>query len=232
MTTHLNWRLMRQPPAPLESATMSSAGSGRDQRGAKDAASGRMRLSAVLRRPSVVVAALVALAIVVVWGVAIVHAATPPTEDQRVYAIATQLQCPVCNGESVADAPTPIAAEMRSVIRDKVRAGWSDSQILAYFHTRYGDTILESPPLNGFTVIIWLGPLLVLLLGAFVLWTAGREWSRGARAVTASGVAAPDALAAAERGAPRGAERAALLDALRRELELDDALPLDKDVPR
>ena len=171
-----------------------------------------------LRRPSVAVAALLALAIVVVWGVAVAHAAAPPSEDQRVYTVSAQLQCPVCNGESVADAPTPIAAEMRSVIREKVREGWSDGQILAYFHTRYGDTILESPPLSGFTLIIWLGPLLVLLIGGFVLWTAGREWARGAGpALALAGSSAP-----AKTDAPHGAERNALLDALRRELELDD----------
>ena len=177
-----------------------------------------------LRRPSVVIAVLLALVIAVVWGVAVVHAAAPPTEDQRVYTIASQLQCPVCNGESVADAPTPIAEEMRSVIREKVREGWSDTQILAYFHTRYGDTILESPPFNGFTLIIWLAPLLVLLIGGFVVWTAGREWARGARPGSGFALAGAGAGGAAisMTDAPRGAERDALLDALRRELELDD----------
>ncbi|HEX6796777.1 MAG TPA: cytochrome c-type biogenesis protein [Ktedonobacterales bacterium] len=171
-----------------------------------------------LRRPSVVVAVLLALVVAAVWAVAVIHAAAPPTEDQRVYTIASQLQCPVCNGESVADAPTPIAEEMRSVIREKVREGWSDSQILAYFHTRYGDTILESPPFNGFTLIIWIAPLLVLLIGGFILWTAGREWARSARPVLAGAGAGAGVVA----DSPRGAERDTLLRELRRELELDD----------
>lgn len=175
-----------------------------------------------LRRPSVIVAVLLALVIAVVWAVAVVHAAAPPSEDQRVYTIASQLQCPVCNGESVADAPTPIAEEMRSVIREKVREGWSDSQILAYFHTRYGDTILESPPFNGFTLIIWIAPLLVLLIGGFIVWTAGREWARGARPARAIAGAGAGSVARTGADTPYGAERDALLRELRRELELDD----------
>lgn len=178
----------------------------------------------VLRRPSLVVAVLLALVVAAVWAVAVVHAAAPPTEDQRVYTLASQLQCPVCNGESVADAPTPIAEEMRSVIREKVRERWSDSQILAYFHTRYGDTILESPPFNGFTLIIWIAPLVVLLIGGFILWAAGREWARGARPALAGAGAGTGTGTGAGivADSPHGAERDTLLRELRRELELDD----------
>ena len=198
------------------SATRSSSAADSEQSGHDVAHFG------LLRRPSVVVAVLLALMIAAVWAVAVVHAAAPPSEDQRVYTIASQLQCPVCNGESVADAPTPIASEMRSVIREKVREGWPDSQILAYFHTRYGDTILESPPFNGFTLIIWIAPLLVLMIGGFIVWMAGREWAHGARPALVIAGTGAGSVVRAEEDTPRGAERDALLRELRRELELDD----------
>jgi cytochrome c-type biogenesis protein CcmH/NrfF len=116
---------------------------------------------------------------------------------------------------------------MRSVIREQLREGWSDARILDFFHQHYGDTILESPPLQGFTLLIWLAPLLMLLLGGFIVWTAGREWSRRAGRVAAEAVIAPrDALAG---DAPAsGDERARLLAELRRELELDGEFKEDR----
>jgi cytochrome c-type biogenesis protein CcmH len=92
--------------------------------------------------------------------------------------VARQLQCPVCHGESVADAPSPLAQEMRSLIREELSQGMSERQVIAYFHARYGDQILESPPVTGFTGLIWLGPLLILALGGFMLLSLVREWQR------------------------------------------------------
>ena len=63
--------------------------------------------------------------------------------------------CPVCNGESVADSSTPIAQQMRSVIRQDVQAGQSDDQIIAAFRASYGDSILLRPPFDSFPAIIW-----------------------------------------------------------------------------
>lgn len=182
----------------------------------------------LLRRPSMAVALLVFVAVGVVWGVTAARASAPPSTDQRVYSIGSQLQCPVCNGESVADAPSAVAQEMRSVIREKIAEGWTDQQILDYFHQRYGDTILETPPAQGFTAIIWLGPLLMLLAGAFIVWSAAREWSR--RAPTAEAVPALAAPAVRGSNGHSQAMRAALTDderrryltELRRELDLDE----------
>ena len=66
--------------------------------------------------------------------------------DDGVRRIALQLQCPVCEGETVADSPSGLAADMRAVIRTKLAAGESDQQILAEFVASYGDGILTEPP--------------------------------------------------------------------------------------
>lgn len=180
----------------------------------------------LLRRPSMAVAVLVFVALGVVWAVTAARAGAQQTTDERVYAIASQLQCPVCNGESVADAPSAVAQEMRSVIREKIAEGWSDQRILDYFHQRYGDTILETPPARGFTAIIWLGPLLMLLAGAFIVWSAAREWNR--RATAAEAVPARVATAGSNghsrttRAALSDDERRRYLAELRRELDLDE----------
>lgn len=173
-----------------------------------------------LRRPSVVVALGLLLALALVWGVTLFSAAQPKSLDQRAHEVASQLQCPVCNGESVADSPSGLASEMRSLIRQKLAQGQSEQQVIQYFEARYGDAILESPPTQGFTLMIWLPPVAMLALGAYIVFVLGREWS------------APAALASATPEADDAAsdlteeERRRLREALLREMEQDEGLPL------
>jgi cytochrome c-type biogenesis protein CcmH len=138
-----------------------------------------------IRRPTFWVSLALVLGVAAVWTVTVVRASQPKTLDQRTYEVASQLQCPVCHGESVADAPSPLAQEMRSLIREDLSSGMSEQQVITYFHQRYGDQILETPPTSGFTLLIWLGPLLVLLLGATLLVGVVRD-SRRYQAVTGS----------------------------------------------
>lgn len=152
-----------------------------------------MKLSALLRRPSFVIALVVFLLVAGVWSVTAVRAAQPQSLDQRTHDVASQLQCPVCNGESVADASTQVAAEMRDVIRHKLAQGESEQQVLQYFHDNYGDTILENPPKQGFTMIIWIGPFVGLLLGLFLLRSVALHWRAVAAGRQQSGEDAEDA---------------------------------------
>jgi len=149
-----------------------------------------MSWSSTLRRPATLIALAVLLAVAVIWSVTLARANGPQTLDDHVTAVASQLQCPVCNGESVAQSSSPVAQEMRSLIRQQLASGQSDDQVLRYFQDHYGDTILETPPKQGFTAIIWLGPVVALLAGLFILSRAGREW-RASRAGDAGDPAAP-----------------------------------------
>jgi cytochrome c-type biogenesis protein CcmH len=139
----------------------------------------------IIRKPTFWVSLALVLGVAAVWTVTVVRASQPKTLDQRTYEVASQLQCPVCHGESVADAPSPLAQEMRSLIREDLSSGMSEQQVIAYFHERYGDQILETPPTTGFTLLIWLGPLLVLLFGATMLVGVVRD-SRRYHAVAGS----------------------------------------------
>ncbi len=100
--------------------------------------------------------------------------------DDGVRRIALQLQCPVCEGETVADSPSGLAADMRTVIRTKLQAGESDQQILNEFVASYGDGILTEPPKRGISLGVWVGPLLGLALGAGLLTLLLRAWRRPA----------------------------------------------------
>jgi cytochrome c-type biogenesis protein CcmH len=98
--------------------------------------------------------------------------------DDSVRRIALQLQCPVCEGESVADSPSGLAADMRSVIRTKVVAGESDQQILDEFVASYGDGILTEPPKRGISLGVWVGPVVGVTLGIVLVTMLLRSWRR------------------------------------------------------
>jgi cytochrome c-type biogenesis protein CcmH len=94
-----------------------------------------------------------------------------------------QLQCPVCEGENAADSPSGLAADMRSVIRTRLIAGETDQQILDEFVASYGDSILSEPPKRGASLGVWIGPIVVVVLGALVLGVVVRSWRRPVVAV-------------------------------------------------
>ena len=172
-----------------------------------------------LRRPSVLVALGLLLALALVWGITLFQANQPKSLDQRAHEVASQLQCPICNGESVADSPSGLASEMRSLIRQKLAQGESEQQVIQYFESRYGDTILESPPAQGFTLMIWLPPVLILALGAYVVFVLGREW--GAAPAVAQASPEDEALDLSDD------ERRRLREALLHEMEQDEGMSFD-----
>lgn len=172
----------------------------------------------LLRRPSTLMALGLVLALGIVWGVTLFRAAQPRTLDQRVYEVASQLQCPICHGESVADSPSGLASEMRALIRQKLSQGESEQQVIQYFESRYGASILEAPPAQGFTLLMWLPPALMLALGAYVVFVLGREWA----AQPALANAPPDGDEALDLS---DEERQCLRATLLREMEDDEGLP-------
>jgi cytochrome c-type biogenesis protein CcmH len=108
--------------------------------------------------------------------------------DDGVRRIALQLQCPVCEGETVADSPSGLAADMRSVIRTKLAAGESDQQILDEFVASYGDGILTEPPKRGISLGVWIGPAIGVVLGVLVVGMLLKTWLRSVAAGRAPAV--------------------------------------------
>lgn len=184
------------------------------------------------RQPSIFVSLLVIAVVAVVWGVTAVRAAQPQTLDQRAYDVGSQLQCPVCNGESVADSSSEVAANMRTVILQQLAAGKSEQQVLQYFHAHYGDTILERPPMQGFSLLIWLGPVAILLAGLVILRSIARQWNRIAPAPSGDATAGTDGIDGIDgMDAVSEDERLRYRQLLRRELAAEEGLdtPLSKE---
>ncbi len=129
----------------------------------------------VQRRPLFI--ALAVLAIVgAVWSFVFLQNPPQPSLDQRVHDVASQLRCPVCQGESVADSPSQLSQQMRGVIRQQLQSGKSEQQVIQYFRTSYGDQIVWSPPWQGFTLLAWLVPIGLVLAGIILLFFVLRDW--------------------------------------------------------
>jgi cytochrome c-type biogenesis protein CcmH len=92
-----------------------------------------------------------------------------PTLEARARAISAELRCMVCQNQSIDDSDAPLARDLRILVRERLKAGESDDSIHAFLTARYGDFILLKPPLKLGTALLWLGPPLVMLLGALMI---------------------------------------------------------------
>ena len=101
----------------------------------------------------------------------VAQAATSSTEVRR---IADKLQCPVCQGTSVADSPSAVAESMRTEIRARLEQGQSEQQIVDFFVGVYGLGVLREPPKTGWYSAVWWGPGVALALGAAIILIAVR----------------------------------------------------------
>ena len=104
-----------------------------------------------------------------------------PAQEARARALQKEFRCLVCQGESIDESGAPLAADLRRLVREHIRAGESDAQIKDYLVARYGDFILMDPPFQADTYALWAAPVVVLVLaggvGAFVVLRARRRKS-------------------------------------------------------
>jgi cytochrome c-type biogenesis protein CcmH len=116
------------------------------------------------------------------WA-ACAHAADPqPVDADRLYQFNSQLRCMVCQNESLADSNAPLAVDLKNLVRERMAAGESNEQIKSFLVERYGDFVTYRPPFNASTLLLWLGPLLLLALGALVVWRNLRASPAGSAA--------------------------------------------------
>lgn len=92
-----------------------------------------------------------------------------PALEARVTAVAEELRCLVCQNETIAASQADLAVDLRKQIRIKLQQGQSEAQILEFMVARYGEFVRYRPALNPTTVLLWVGPFLLLALAAFVL---------------------------------------------------------------
>jgi len=88
-----------------------------------------------------------------------------PALEKRAMALAEELRCLVCQNQTIADSHAELAIDLKNQIREKLKAGMSEEQILQFMVARYGDFVLYKPPVKATTVPLWFGPF-ALLFGA------------------------------------------------------------------
>jgi len=97
------------------------------------------------------------------------RAAEDPALDKRVAGLAHELRCLVCQNQTLADSNAPLAVDLRNQIREQLKGGASEREVIDFMVARYGDFVLYRPPFKASTLALWLGPFLLLALGALLL---------------------------------------------------------------
>ena len=93
-----------------------------------------------------------------------------PQIEQRMKNLTEQLRCLVCQNETLADSRADLAEDLRKQIREQMKAGKSDKEIIAYLTDRYGDFVLYKPPVKATTYLLWFGPFVFLIGGTILLY--------------------------------------------------------------
>ena len=94
-----------------------------------------------------------------------------PAQEARAQALDREIRCVQCQNEPIAQSTADIAGDMRALVRERIAAGDSDTEIRTFFRERYGDFVLFRPPLDGRTLILWAAPLLLLGAGAWAVFS-------------------------------------------------------------
>ncbi len=105
-----------------------------------------------------------------------------PGKEARARTLSAELRCLVCQNQSIDDSNADLARDLRLLLRERIKAGDTDGQVLDFLVARYGEFVLLKPRLNAHTVLLWLTPALLLVFGASgLLWAArGRRISPAA----------------------------------------------------
>ena len=96
--------------------------------------------------------------------------ADDPALEKRLMELSQQLRCLVCQNETLADSQADLAADLRRQIKDMMKQGKSDQEIIAFLTERYGDFVLYKPPVKPTTYLLWYGPFFLLGGGLLALF--------------------------------------------------------------
>ncbi len=139
----------------------------------------------ILIVPILMVPILAAICFVAALGVSPARAVQPdeimsdPGKEARARDLSRELRCMVCQNQSIDDSEAPLARDLRLLVRERIAAGDSDSQVMDFLVARYGEFVLLKPRFEPQTLLLWLVPPLVLVGGGLALWMQQRRRRQG-----------------------------------------------------
>ncbi|MGX4805806.1 cytochrome c-type biogenesis protein [Bradyrhizobium guangdongense] len=130
-----------------------------------------------MRRMMAAIVALLLLAVPAVHAVQPDEIMSDPAKEARARELSRELRCMVCQNQSIDDSDAPLARDLRLLVRERIAAGDSNSQVLDFLVARYGEFVLLKPRFERQTILLWLLAPLLLAGGGFALWRQTRRRS-------------------------------------------------------
>ena len=96
-------------------------------------------------------------------------------QETRARNISKEIRCLVCQNQSIDDSSSPLAKDLRLLIRSKIKEGKKDKEIYKFLTDRYGDFILLNPPIKLGTIALWFLPVVFLLFGFFIIFNHNKK---------------------------------------------------------
>ena len=109
-----------------------------------------------------------------------------PKLEGRARELSRELRCMVCQNQSIDDSDAPLARDLRVLVRERLQAGDSNSEVIDYLVARYGEFVLLNPRFDWHTLVLWLAGPAVLAAGGIALFVMARKRKPGAAAPTAA----------------------------------------------
>jgi len=120
-----------------------------------------------MKKSLILLAALCASA--AAWAVEPKEMLKDPALEARAREVSQQLRCVQCQNETIDESHAEIARDMRVLVRERITAGDSNQQIVDYMRSRYGDYVLLKPRFMTSTLVLWIGPFLILVIGGLIV---------------------------------------------------------------
>ncbi|MEM8749430.1 MAG: cytochrome c-type biogenesis protein [Pseudomonadota bacterium] len=102
----------------------------------------------------------------------------PVALEERAQKLFVELRCVVCQNQSIAESDADVARDLRTIVREQIASGKSDQDVVDFLVTRYGEFILLKPVLGWHTIVLWVSPVFLLLVGGWLIFRAGTSQAK------------------------------------------------------